>query len=65
MHTGFAELVNKVEATGVARRAQTDLQRKLGEIMKQPNNSERVARDLALMTEKINTLETEVSRLGV
>lgn len=64
MHTGFAELVSKVEATGAARRAQTDLQRKLGELMKQPNNTERVARDLTLMNEKIISLEQEVVRLS-
>ena len=61
MHSGFADLVSKVEATGVARRAQTDLQRKVVEISKQPNNTERVARDLALMKEQIAELEKKLS----
>ena len=42
MHSGFADLLVKVEATGAARRAQTDIQRKLTALSKQPNNSERV-----------------------
>ena len=61
MHSDFADLVSKVEATGVARRAQTDLQRKVVEISKQPNNTERVARDLALMKEQIAELEKKLS----
>ena len=41
-NSGFADLLVKVEATGAARRAQTDIQRKLTALSKQPNNSERV-----------------------
>jgi uncharacterized UPF0160 family protein len=62
MHTGFADLVSKVEAAGRARRAQTDLQRKLGEMLKQPDNTDRVARDLSVVKETITSLK---SKLGV
>ena len=61
MHAGFADLIDKVEATGVARRSQTDLQRKLVEISKQPSNVERVARDLELMKRQIAELEEKLS----
>ena len=61
MHSGFADLLVKVEATGAARRAQTDIQRKLTALSKQPNNSERVARDLSLIQEQIVELEAKLS----
>jgi len=61
MHSGFADLLAKVEATGAARRAQNDLQRKLTALSKQPNNSERVARDLSLIQEQIVELEAKLS----
>jgi hypothetical protein len=61
MHSGFADLLVKVEATGAARRAQNDLQRKLTALSKQPNNSERVARDLSLIQEQIVELEAKLS----
>ena len=61
MHSGFADLLLKVEATGAARRAQTDIQRKLTALSKQPNNSERVARDLSLIQEQIVELEAKLS----
>ena len=61
MHTGFSDLISKVEATGAARRAQTDLQRKLVEISKQPANIERVARDLELMKTQIAELEKKLA----
>lgn len=61
MHTGFSDLISKVEATGAARRAQTDLQRKLMDISKQPTNIERVARDLELMKTQIAELEKKLS----